>query len=94
MNKRSVSLAAVIGLGVVFVCGSPTPSYSQCAGCGADYNREDRARGDAYQAGQNNGYQQGHHDGVNEEKLKNALIGLGNAINNFGETGAGYVKGR
>ena len=95
MNKRAIfgaiSLAMVSAVPAITLT---SPAYSQCAGCGAGYNREDRARVDAYQAGNKQGYEQGHGDGVNQEKMKNGLGNLGTVINNAGEMGAAGVKGR
>jgi hypothetical protein len=87
-----MSRASQIGLlGLVCICGFATPSYSQCASCGADYNKQDRARVDAYTAGQKQGYEQGRRDGANQEKFKNSFQRL---IDNAGEMGSAGVKRR
>jgi hypothetical protein len=77
---------------ILFVCGVTAPSYAQCAGCGADYNRMEREKVlPAYEAGKKQGYEQGHRDGVSQEKLVN---GFNKLMDNAGQMGSSAVKGR
>ncbi|MEA2918596.1 MAG: hypothetical protein QOJ15_10677 [Bradyrhizobium sp.] len=77
---------------ILFVCGVTAPSYSQCAGCGADYNRMEREKVfPAYEAGKKQGYEQGRRDGANQERLNNSINKL---LDNSGQMGSSAVKGR
>jgi hypothetical protein len=77
---------------ILLVSGVTAPSYSQCAGCGADYNQMEREKVlPAYEAGKKQGYEQGRRDGANQEKLVN---GVNKLIDNSGQMGSSAVKGR
>jgi flagellar biosynthesis/type III secretory pathway protein FliH len=80
-------------LSLALVCGFAGSSYSQCANCGADYNRVDRERANAYSQGYNQGksqgYDQGRRDGVNQEKLVNSVNKI---IDNTGSVGSAATK--
>ena len=88
-NIRRAIVATVLAVSLI---GFGAPSYSQCAGCGADYNRTEREQVmPAYRAGQKQGYEQGRQDGANEERLKNALSKL---TDNADQIGSDAARGK
>jgi hypothetical protein len=77
---------------LIILFGFATPSYSQCASCGAEYNQTEREKVmPAYEAGKNQGYQQGLQDGANRQKLINSLNRL---VDDGGQTGSNAAKGK
>lgn len=91
VKMRTILLASTFAVVLAAASSHANLSYAQCAGCGADYNREDRARVDVFEAGKKQGYEKGYKDGENKEKLVNSFDKL---INNAGEMGSAGVKGR